>query len=73
MSNMSYCRFENTSKDLSDCIEALQYGEAPVSERECRAAERMFKEFLDYCVDGGIIDEYNEGAIGFTPREDDDE
>ena len=24
MSNMSYCRFENTSKDLEDCIEALR-------------------------------------------------
>tara|TARA_B100000900_G_scaffold249082_2_gene211996 strand:- start:2897 stop:3097 length:201 start_codon:yes stop_codon:yes gene_type:complete len=23
MANMSYCRFENTSKDLEDCIEAL--------------------------------------------------
>ena len=24
MGNMSYCRFENTSKDLQDCIEAIQ-------------------------------------------------
>jgi len=24
MSNMSYCRFQNTSHDLSDCIEALE-------------------------------------------------
>lgn len=24
MSNMSYCRFENTSADLEDCIEAIQ-------------------------------------------------
>ena len=23
MGNMSYCRFENTSKDLEDCINAL--------------------------------------------------
>ena len=23
MSNMSYCRFENTNSDLSDCVEAL--------------------------------------------------
>lgn len=23
MGNMSYCRFENTSKDLADCLEAL--------------------------------------------------
>ena len=24
MSNMSYCRFENTSNDLRDCLEAMQ-------------------------------------------------
>jgi len=24
MSNMSYCRFENTSRDLDDCIDALE-------------------------------------------------
>lgn len=24
MSNMSYCRFENTSRDLRDCVDALE-------------------------------------------------
>tara|TARA_R100001480_G_scaffold18417_1_gene27843 strand:+ start:444 stop:671 length:228 start_codon:yes stop_codon:yes gene_type:complete len=24
MANMSYCRFENTAKDLADCVNALQ-------------------------------------------------
>ena len=24
MSNMSYCRFENTANDLGDCIEAIR-------------------------------------------------
>tara|TARA_R110001583_G_scaffold144185_13_gene296228 strand:+ start:336 stop:530 length:195 start_codon:yes stop_codon:yes gene_type:complete len=24
MGNMSYCRFENTAQDLSDCVEAIQ-------------------------------------------------
>jgi len=28
MSNMSYCRFENTSRDVEDCIGAIQNGEA---------------------------------------------
>ena len=23
MANMSYCRYENTSRDLGDCVEAL--------------------------------------------------
>jgi hypothetical protein len=26
MSNMSYCRFENTSKDLGDCLDAIENG-----------------------------------------------
>jgi hypothetical protein len=27
MSNMSYCRFENTSADLEDCLDAIQNGQ----------------------------------------------
>jgi len=27
MSNMSYCRFENTARDLRDCVTAIQNGE----------------------------------------------
>ena len=27
MSNMSYCRFENTSRDVEDCIRAIERGE----------------------------------------------
>ena len=27
MSNASYCRFENTAKDLHDCVEAIEKGE----------------------------------------------
>lgn len=33
MANMSYCRFENTSRDLADCVHALEYDEE-ISERE---------------------------------------
>ncbi len=28
MGNMSYCRFENTARDLGDCVVALIKGEA---------------------------------------------
>ena len=28
MGNMSYCRFENTARDLGDCVRALIKGEA---------------------------------------------
>ena len=27
MSNMSYCRFENTARDLRDCLNAIENGE----------------------------------------------
>ena len=27
MGNMSYCRFENTARDLQDCVNAIDRGE----------------------------------------------
>tara|TARA_B100001287_G_scaffold119509_1_gene100669 strand:- start:1728 stop:1919 length:192 start_codon:yes stop_codon:yes gene_type:complete len=27
MGNMSYCRFENTARDLQDCVSAINRGE----------------------------------------------
>ena len=27
MPNMSYCRFENTARDMADCLHAIEYGE----------------------------------------------
>ena len=27
MGNMSYCRFENTARDLNDCVHAINNGE----------------------------------------------
>lgn len=41
MSNMSYCRFENTVSDLADCVDALESGDLPDSEEEIRAAQRI--------------------------------
>lgn len=32
MSNMSYCRFQNTLNDLRDCYNAIEEGEADDSE-----------------------------------------
>lgn len=43
MSNMSYCRFENTTSDLRDCVDALEYGDLPTSTTEIHAARRMAK------------------------------
>ena len=51
MSNMSYCRFENTSHDLSDCIAAIgrmmDSQEEPLSDRELRAAKQLAGNALE--------------------------
>lgn len=46
MSNMSYCRFQNTSSDLLDCDGAMESlinrdGEEPLSYYELEAAKRL--------------------------------
>ena len=39
---MSYCRFENTSRDLEDCIEAIENGEInELNEYEIEAIKTM--------------------------------
>ncbi len=48
MPNMSYCRFENTVRDMRDCINAIEDGETDeLSNYEIRALE----EFLDLARD----------------------
>lgn len=51
MGNMSYCRFENTSGDLADCISALEElrnGEGdPLSDRELEKAKELVRQCLD--------------------------
>lgn len=47
MSNMSYCRFENTARDLEDCSNALEEmindpTAEPVNRHEMDAAPRLF-------------------------------
>jgi hypothetical protein len=54
--NMSYCRFENTYKAWTECLEALRAGDVDrASEREY--AKRLLADVLDYCRDHNIIDE----------------
>ena len=58
MPNMSYCRFANTSEDLEDCLSSLEYGET-ISNSEATAGKKMFRQFLSFCHDAGIIQSYN--------------
>ena len=43
MPNMSYCRFENTSTDLDDCVDAINSGALhdDLSEYERRGVKRI--------------------------------
>ncbi len=53
MANMSYCRFENTLRDLDDCYSNIN---EQLSERE----HRYRKQLVDLCQ--SIIDEYDESC-----------
>jgi hypothetical protein len=45
MANMSYCRFENTARDLRDCRDALDDGVTPaeLSQDEATACRRLIR------------------------------
>ena len=54
MPNMSYCRFENTVKDMNDCLNAIEDREVnDLSDYELRA----LKEFLEL---GQVIVDYED-------------
>ena len=60
MANMSYCRFENTLSDLSDCKEALDNGEE-LSSREAEKAKALLalcREIAEY--DDNYVDSLKE-------------
>lgn len=52
MSNMSYCRFENTFNDFMDCLEALEDMQSEdldnLSASERRYAEQLACRAADY-------------------------
>jgi len=47
MANMSYCRFENTLRDLQDCVMALEDG-GDLSSSELRSAMQMIETCEEY-------------------------
>lgn len=62
MANMSYCRFHNTRLDLEDCIEALR-NEERLSSDEAKAGRHLFDDFLSFCKEQGIIEDYDQDEI----------
>ena len=56
MSNMSYCRFENTLGDLRDCAQNLG-AEKPLSVDEARARKFLVRICAEILQDLDLIDE----------------
>jgi hypothetical protein len=44
---MSYCRFENTARDLQDCLDAIQDGE--INDLGSQYEVDALEELLDLC------------------------
>ena len=54
MANMSYCRFENTSKDLRDCIDAVETmlnnsGKNEYDEPLSTSEQLYFEKMIEQC------------------------
>jgi succinylglutamate desuccinylase len=54
MSNMSYCRFENTLGDLRDCITALEDRNIQ-SVREKKKAKAMLEMIAEFLVNEDLV------------------
>lgn len=63
MSNMSYCRFENTLVDLRDCVNALGEDGIPIGEYEKVACEKMRELCKRYIEMYDERDEENDNDI----------
>ncbi len=65
MPNMSYCRFENTTRDMQDCLDAIEDGDTKELSRYETSALRRFlvlaEEILEYEPDiKAILEEYED-------------
>ena len=65
MANMSYCRFENTLRDLKDCYNNMGSDDLSLSEfyarrhmiKLCMSIASDYVEFLDQEFEGMFIDD----------------
>ena len=58
MSNMAYCRFQNTAADMDDCIENIDC-KGEMSEDELTARTEFIEKCVDIALDyGHEIDKY---------------
>ena len=55
---MSYCRFQNTYRDLVECVQALSQGASELSNAELRAARDMMQVCADFIgYEDEVLDE----------------
>ncbi len=62
--NMSYCRFQNTSSAMKECLNALEDGEG-LSREEQRAFQQLHR------MAQRLVDDYEEDEL--FPEEDEDQ
>ena len=65
MANMSYCRFENTTRDMQDCLYAIEEGDTKELSRYEASALREFLNLAEmiqnYAPDiEAILEEYED-------------
>ena len=53
MGNMSYCRFENTSRDLEDCFDHMDESMDDKSSYEKEGREKLIEFCCDIALDYG--------------------
>ena len=64
MSNMSYCRFNNTAIDLEDCLDSLHEGVE--SQEEARKRKRLLqlcRDFIDAVENDSTLQEDVENCV----------
>jgi hypothetical protein len=57
MSNMSYCRFENTNSDVEDCFDAINNGVIS-SKSERKFAKEILRNMVAFLEENDIVDSH---------------
>ena len=60
MSNMSYCRFENTERDLRDCMDHIHDDPEDLSGEEKAARDSLIELCKDIASEFGDVDDYED-------------
>lgn len=71
MANMSYCRFENTTQDFRDCLDALREEEEAVVDGSSHRMSAHERRFADRLVE--LCRNYIESHEALVAAEEEDE